>query len=171
MRKIVCLLILVAGCGSNLAESPVGRPIQTAIPEGIYLGEITTRTRTFINGELFEDTTTTEPYQEIVDENGLPLIQPQGETPVQGLVITFDDGIVSSRLRVQSVNASGNRVFIAYTGTMTFEGLDFSASGTWTYEFFPPNQLDFIEQISLLSESVNGVILSMDISGTSVLTK
>lgn len=169
------LVFAIAGCGATPAvvvDPPLGKPITTAIPEGIYLGEITTHDRLWINGELVDDSTTTSPDYEILDSNGLPLIQPGGETPVEGLVLTSNDALRSSRFTVESVRTFGNRLIIGYTGSWEREGIIFSMEGSWTWEYFPPDTLEFTGQVdSVSSVSDSGVSASISTTSTSTLTR
>lgn len=165
-------LVFISACGSLPPDQSVGRPITTAIPQGIYVGEITTRTQTWLNGVLLDDTTTTEPSNEVVDSNGLPLIQPGGETPVEGLVVISDIGTISSRLTVESVNSFGNRLVIGYTTTLEFEGLVIGGTGTWTWQYVPPNTLEFLDLFDGISNvSEFGDVATLSVTATATLTR
>jgi len=175
MRRIVFSVLLLGGCGVIPAEqtpgSP-GRPETTSIPEGIYVGEITTRTRAWLNGELLSDETETTQYNEVVDANGLPLVQPDGVPPVAGLVLTSDVGFGTGTMTITSVNASGNRLVIAYRTTLEADEFRIAGTGTWTYEYIPPDTLEFVEKFSGNSNvSELGDLMSLDGIASATLTR
>lgn len=169
---VAAYVVGLAGCGSGVGEQSPGRPITTAIPQGIYSGEITTRTQSWLNGVLVYDTMTTEPYQEIVNENGLPLTQPKGEIPIEGLVVTLDLGTYSSRGTVESINAFGNRLVIGYTGTLEVESVILGLIGTATYQYSPPDTLQLLNKATAISNnSTVGNIRLISLTSTSILTR
>lgn len=176
-RMLVPLVLLfLNGCGAasnnGTNDAVPGRPIETNIPQGIYVGEITRHTQTWLNGVLVDDVTTTEPYNEIVDENGLPLIQPEGVSPVEGLVLDSASGAFVSQMTIESVNAFGNRLVIGWTGQLEIEELVLGVTGTWTYEFISPNTLEFLEQSSAISNvSDFGDLAFISITATASLTR
>jgi hypothetical protein len=144
-------ILLLGGCGVMPAAQTPGSPdarVTTSIPEGIYLGEITARTRFWLNGELFSDETETEPFTEVVDANGLPLVQPDGVPPVAGLVLTSDVGVGTGTNSIKGVYTSGNRLVITYTSTIEADEFRIVATGTWTYEYIPPDTLEFLDQVT-----------------------
>ena len=168
---LAMLVAFVAGC-PGAVEPQSARSIATNIREGIYFGDITYSRQYFLNGVLIESETFTEPYHEVVDENGLPLVQPGGDTPVAGLVLVSEVGAISSSWRIESVHASDNRLVIEFTGSAEFDGVPFGSIGSWTYEFFPPNRLDFVERSELISEALSdfGDVLSVSTTAVSTLT-
>lgn len=169
MKKLLFVLcgFSCVSCNSGIGSDPVAAPITTNIPEGIYFGEITTRSQTFLNGDLQEDSTITEAYTEIVTANGLPLVQPSGIEPVVGLVIESDFGSYQSSIQIRSVNASGNRLVITFSQSAEIDGMTLGGTGSWTYEYVPPDRLDLIDQRTFGSEpSQFGDIFSLTSTGT-----
>lgn len=171
--------IAMHGCSpSDLgAVGITGSPEQTSIPSGIYTGQIS-RSWTFsVNGVREQPQVETADYFEVVDENGLPLIQPDGVTPVEGLHLTTELGPGPATLIVESVNASGNRLVITYTTTMiirddsTNQGFTLRGFGSWTYEYRAPNQLLYTGSGRLSSEVINGAIFSATLSESAELTQ
>jgi hypothetical protein len=88
-----CVLLLALATGSCPQQAGIGPPgplVKTSIPEGIYVGEATWQFTTRLNGEIADQQTLADPYNEIVDSNGLPLIQPDGLPPRQNLTTQYD---------------------------------------------------------------------------------
>jgi len=152
-------------------------PPTSNIPPGIYRGQITRTFRGWNNGVEGQPVIETEAYFEIVDTNGLPLIQPDGETPVEGLVMTFEFGSGTSTLTVESVAVSGNLLIISYTESLLFRdsGTDAEVTmrgfGSWTYEYRAPDRLLYSGSEELNSEIVNGMWASARVSESAELTK
>ncbi len=175
MRRMLASILLLGGCGVMPAEQMPGspaRPVTTSIPEGIYIGEITARARIWLNGELLSDETETGPYTEVVDANGLPLVQPDGVPPVAGLVLASDVGVGTGTMTIKGVNTSGNRLVITYTSAIEADEFRIVATGTWTYEYIPPDTLEFVQQLSGNSNvSEFGDVMSFDAIGSATLTR
>lgn len=175
MKRLVCslaMLVFFVGCGSTPTDSEAGRPVTGPIPEGIYDGDITTRVRTSLSGVPFDDVTTTEPYTEFVDSHGIPLIQPGGELPTEGLILDTDVQSYTSRATIDSVFVAGNRVIIGYSGVIEISGVAIGGSGTWTYVYEPPSTLRFHEKFSAISDvAPNGGVLTLTVDSTATLTR
>lgn len=170
---------LIAGCGSNVgskgggrADLSVGRPVSTNIPEGIYFGESTTHAVWSVNGIVVEDVTETSQDSEVVDANGLPLMQPEGVAPVEGVVLTQEIAGFVTRIEVLSVFASGNRLIINYQFTIEFEQLVIEGTGKSTYEYIPPDTLRFQDEFSGFSNvSPSGDRASISYTTSGTLTR
>jgi len=144
MKTRFCAVLLVVGC--NTMDLPsLEPPAQTNYPSGIYAGELTTRTTMALFGQVIFDETNTKPFNETVDVNGLPLIQPQGVTPQTGVVVEDDDGELFTRFVVVSVQVAGNRLTINYETRAEdrTSGVVLEGDGMWFYDFAPPNTLNF----------------------------
>ncbi len=173
------LVVSLQGCSSSDpgAVGITGSPEQTSIPSGIYTGQVTRSWTPSVNGVRQQPTVETADYFEVVDANGLPLIQPEGETPVEGLHVTSEVGPGRGTLIVESVNASGNRLVITYTMSLvmrddaTNQEITMGGFGSWTYEYRPPDQLRFSGSAQLSSELINGTIASVTLSESAELTK
>lgn len=177
---VVLLVTLVVGCGSGVggrgglgsrAEPEAGTPVSSTIPEGIYFGRATYRYIGRVSGELLDDSTETSQATEIVDANGLPLIQPDGVTPAAGVVLTRELGGLVFTFEVLDVQASGNRVVINYFASIRIEDSAVEGTGTLTYEFLPPDTLEYRDSFSGRSNpSIYGDVLSVSFTGSARLS-
>ncbi len=163
---VVCLLVL-AGCGAGVTPSA---PITTAIPPGIYTGEVTRTDRTTIGG-VEEVSSVTEPLTTVIEEHGLPLVGPTDDVPVEGLTTTLEVGGFVFRSTITSVTSSGNRLVINSFMELTLEDLVMIGTLTSTYEFIPPDTLELIGQSSAVGMSDTLGPASFDTTTTATLTR
>lgn len=163
--------LTVAGCPMQPDSAALGPLVRTSIPEGIYTGNYFAEAVSTVNGAVVDQQSLTTPASEIVDSNGLPLIQPDGVPPRQNQTTTYRFGDVNATVTITSVNAAGNRLVINFQAVMVANDVELSGYGTWIYEFVSPNTLDFEEVIDAASTSVNGRILTMHYVGSATLTK
>ena len=153
MTRLALVLVgvlLIAGCGATTtpveeaAGSQLGRLVQTAIPEGIYFGEVTCHSTSRSGGYVDSDEVWTEARTEVVDGNGLPLAQPEGEAPREGLVLESELSVWGTTITVESITVSGNRLHITFRARLTFEDAVLSGTGSCTYEYSPPDTLAYV---------------------------
>ncbi|MHC4696939.1 MAG: hypothetical protein ACYTFA_09365 [Planctomycetota bacterium] len=62
---------------------------------------------------------------------------------MEGLVLTRTRGDVETTFKVLSVNASGNRLVIGYQSALEIEQMIIEGTGSWAYQYVPPDTLDF----------------------------
>lgn len=168
---VLLLALATGGCPQQAGIGPPGPLVKTSIPEGIYVGEATWQFTTRLNGEIADQQTLADPYNEIVDSNGLPLIQPDGLPPRQNLTTQYDLADFHITLTVTAVNQSGNRLVINYQSTFDVDDIQISGFGSWTYDFQSPNILHFVEQFTGVSSVVEGNVVGISWTGTATLTR
>jgi len=168
-------LAVLAGCPpqGELDSSPaeLGPLVTTSIPPGIYMGELSMTTKTEITGQAPTEKTEKQPYHEVVNESGLPLLEPGGIVPRAGVVIPLELGGVIETYTIESVETFGDRLVITYTTSMTVQGVTLSGFGSWVYEFTAPSTLGFTEQAIAASGAVNGRIMTYADTASATLTK
>lgn len=158
MNRLVAVLmsaLVIGGCPQQESDSTVGpnvdegsgRVVTTSIAPGIYVGDLRLITRTRINGDVVDEKAETMPYNEVVDEHGLPLMQPGGDVPRVGLTLSSTMGDATVTMQVESVSASGNRLVIAYSVEFYYSSLDMTLTGlgTSTYTFIEPSTLEYVD--------------------------
>lgn len=166
MLGLVCLIAVgIVGC-PELGIGPLGPIVTTSIPPGIYAGRTDYSLRITSTGGLDQ----TEPYStslsEVVDENGLPLLQPDAIVPRTNATVSKDLGGTQISLRVTSVTASGSRVVIGYDFTMVISGVRFQGFGSSTYSYSDPDELTLLDEFFASSDLVNGAVLTLSASGS-----
>ncbi len=157
----------VSSDGGGTANTPsfsVDRPGDTpvassSIPDGIYVGQGEVFYDTYVDGSLYDSGSFTDMNAETFND-GLPVYEGRSVGP--GLTVTHDLGVIRTTATVESVSASGNRVLVTYllTGTDA-NGIEWGGVWTDVYEFVPPDSLSYSGEVTLSSESVDGVVLLM----------
>lgn len=178
MRLLLLVVLLGCGlgatgdCGGAGLPAALELPVTTAIPPGIYSGDMTTRFEQSVNGIAVLDETSTKPFSDVVDENGLPTIQPGGETPVVGLVLNRQTADYSSTLTILSSEVSGNRWVCGFTDTRQYpSGTSFSGNCQWTYEYIAPDTLEYQDFRSFAGTLADGTPTTYRMTGSATLTK
>lgn len=172
----VSVFLLLAGCRQP-AMRPLGPIIRTNIPPGIYVGEIKLEVTDVTNAEFDTPQVRSEPYNEIVDANGLPLIQSEGVPPRANLRITHKRATETETLTVTSVTVSGNRLLVYYQSVRTAprreqgdrQSGEQTDNGYWLYEFIPPSTLRVVQWCDTVAHLSDGSLVQLRCAATATL--
>ncbi len=174
-RSLLLLIVLLvsvnlAGCPAQDPTDELGRIIPTDIPAGTYVGELAMNMVVAGAGQS-DSKSDTMPYEQVIDANGLPLIEPGAVVPRTGAEIPIDLQGNTVTTTVQSVETTGTRLTITYSVRMSISGLALTGDGTWVYEYTAPDTLVFTDELTAVSAPVFGTTATLTYSGSATLTR
>ncbi len=169
----VCLLLALGSQVSCSTQPGVLQPpIETGIVPGVYSGVRSYEFKQWVTGQLINTVNREEPYTEVVDPNGLPLIQPDGDQPVVGLRSETTDATGRSVLEVTAVTWSGNTLLINFKiDLMRADGLNLSGSGWWQYDKLDDNTINYTSSVTLGGINLAGLPTTGKSTESATLTR
>lgn len=153
----ICLALLaLGGCPTEQPQLELGPIIETTIPPGVYTGEIRIVIQTIQDGEVTDEQTVEDTFNETFGASGLPIIASANSPPRENLVLSSSPSGLGTTQRVTSVSFEGNRLTIVLETTIQSGLQRLTGEETVTYDLLEDGALEYRSDLGVSSVRADG---------------